>query len=598
MVRGDRVCGCAVGAVTRRGKAWMRAVKAVSSMTVTRGAAVALSAWGMSMGAASWLATTGTTAPAAVVSVVVLVLALDGRAWPSGGAAWSTAMVLVCLSTSGALVDTIGARAAATAGVPVFVVVEMVTPRVRLLRHARTHAALRAAWPALRGSCTAVHDDARLVQTIATERRAGWVVRWPTGAESSPVGKILTSVSSAMRVGTDRLRVRRYGDAGTVEIVAVQPGRWARDGLRRTWPEWMAATPRPSLTRGVSVGRDVSGREVWQPLMDRTLLVAGETGGGKSSFLRAVIAQLLMIRHVVVIVADGKGGAEAMQFAGAVRVVASMQDDMPGVLDELHTEMERRWQSIAAAGRVDVEVGADMPMIVLVVDELAALPMELHGRLQGLMARGRAARIVVIAATQNLHGKLIDTTLRALFTDIVCLPVSRPDQHDIAFGPGSRSPGFDASAIGDEITGSTRGHAVMRQEGRQSRIQCWWLELEDARQAAAWAAPTRPARVPPAFLPTPLPAGLPTGTHGQTAPMAALTGGPLPAVEGMDSGRVETVIAAVSESAGPDGWAATAAVRQQVGAPSDSTWHRWVAALERSGVVERGDRGRRVRRVM
>ena len=61
---------------------------------------------------------------------------------------------------------------------------------------------------------------------------------------------------------------------------------------------------------------------------------------------------------------------------------------------------------------------------------------------------------------------------------------------------------------------------------------------------------------------------------------------------------VETVIAAVSESAGPDGWAATAAVRQQVGAPSDSTWHRWVAALERSGVVERGDRGRRVRRVM
>lgn len=138
----------------------------------------------------------------------------------------------------------------------------------------------------------------------------------------------------------------------------------------------------------------------------------------------------------------------------------------------------------------------------------------------------------------------------------------------------------------------------MRQEGRQSRIQCWWLELEDARQAAAWAAPTRPARVPPAFLPTPMPAGLPTGAHGQTAPMAALTGGPLPAVEGMDSGRVETVIAAVSESAGPDGWAATAAVRQQVGAPSDSTWHRWVAALERSGVVERGDRGRRVRRVM
>ena len=238
-------------------------------------------------------------------------------------------------------------------------------------------------------------------------------------------------------------------------------------------------------------------------------------------------------------------------------------------------EMERRWQSIAAAGRVDVEVGADMPMIVLVVDELAALPMELHARLQGLMARGRAARIVVIAATQNLHGRLIDTTLRALFTDILCLPVSRPDQHDIAFGPGSRSPGFDASAIGDEITGSTKGHAVMRQEGRQSRIQCWWLELEDARQAAAWAAPTRPARVPPAFLPT-----------------------PLPAVEGMDSGRVETVIAAVAESAGPDGWAATAAVRQQVGAPSDSTWHRWVAALERSGVVERGDRGRRVRRVM
>ena len=95
MVRGDRVCGCAVGAVTRRGKAWMRVVRAVSSMTVTRGAAVALAAWGMSMGAASWLATTGTTAPAAVVSVVVLVLALDGRAWPSGGAAWSTAMMLV-----------------------------------------------------------------------------------------------------------------------------------------------------------------------------------------------------------------------------------------------------------------------------------------------------------------------------------------------------------------------------------------------------------------------------------------------------------------------------------------------------------------------
>ena len=597
MVRGDRVCGCAVGKVTRSGKAGMRAVLAVSSMTVTRGAAVALSAWGMSMGAASWLATTGTTAPAAVVSVVVLTLALDGRAWPSGGAAWSTAMVLVCLSTSGALVDTIGARAAATAGVPVFIVVEMVTPRVRLLRHARTHAALRAAWPALRGSCTAVHDDARLVQTIATERRAGWVVRWPTGAESSPVGKILTSVSSAMRVGTDRLRVRRYGDAGTVEIVAVQPGRWARDGLRRTWPEWMAATPRPSLTRGVSVGRDVSGREVWQPLMDRTLLVAGETGGGKSSFLRAVVAQLLLIKHVAVIICDGKGGAEAMQFAGAVRVVASMRDDMPGVLDALHAEMERRWQVIADAGRVDVEVSADMPMIVLVVDELAALPMEMHARLQALMARGRAARIVVIAATQNLHGKLIDTTLRALFTDILCLPVSRPDQHDIAFGPGSRSPGFDASAIGDEIPGSTKGHAVMRQEGRQLRVQCWWLELADARRAAAWAAPTRPAHLPPILLPTSLPTSLPTGTRGQDAPMAALTGGEPPAVAGMDAGRVAAVLAAIDGSAEVDGWASTRVVRERVGSPSDSTWHRWVTAMCAAGVVERGDRGKRVRRI-
>ena len=113
-------------------------------------------------------------------------------------------------------------------------------------------------------------------------------------------------------------------------------------------------------------------------------------------------------------------------------------------------------------------------------------------------------------------------------------------------------------------------------------------------EAAAWAAPTRPARVPPAFLPTPLPAG----AHEQYAPMAALTGGPLPAVEGMDSGRVEEVIAAVAESAGHDGWAATATVRQQVGAPSDSTWHRWVTALERAAVIERGDRGRRVRRTV
>ena len=117
-------------------------------------------------------------------------------------------------------------------------------------------------------------------------------------------------------------------------------------------------------------------------------------------------------------------------------------------------------------------------------------------------------------------------------------------------------------------------------------------------EAAAWAAPTRPARVPPAFLPTPLPTPLPAGAHEQYAPMAALTGGPLPAVEGMDSGRVEEVIAAVAESAGHDGWAATATVRQQVGAPSDSTWHRWVTALERAAVIERGDRGRRVRRTV
>jgi len=130
------------------------------------------------------------------------------------------------------------------------------------------------------------------------------------------------------------------------------------------------------------------------------VLVAGTTGSGKSTVLRAMLTSLgwstapdSLALHLV----DLKN-EDLVPFTGLPHVVNFAGSDRmaQAALAQVEAELDRRIAGSSAAQR-----------IVLVVDELAQLPEDAKQRLGRVLALGRSKRINCIAATQHPTAKLV-----------------------------------------------------------------------------------------------------------------------------------------------------------------------------------------------
>ena len=164
---------------------------------------------------------------------------------------------------------------------------------------------------------------------------------------------------------------------------------------------------------------------LYKELSEEThLLVAGETGSGKSVVINSIITTLLTQSPATVrfYLIDPKR-TELIDYADLPHVLryAYHQADIISSLQEVISLMGNRLD-IMQRNRQKLYEG---PQVYIIIDELADLLLTLKRQatplLQRILQLGRAARITVIAGTQVVNASVIKTELRVNFTAILGL---------------------------------------------------------------------------------------------------------------------------------------------------------------------------------
>lgn len=212
----------------------------------------------------------------------------------------------------------------------------------------------------------------------------------------------------------------------------------------------------------LALGKDISGAPVCADLAKMPhLLVAGTTGSGKSVAINAMILSLLYkatARDVRLILIDPKM-LELSVYNGIPHLLAPVVTDMRQAATALHWcvgEMDRRYRLMSALGvrnlagfnqKVreaedsdspltnpfsvtpdDPEPLGSLPLIVVVIDELADLMMVVGKKVEELIARlaqkARAAGIHLVVATQRPSVDVITGLIKANIPTRIAFQVS------------------------------------------------------------------------------------------------------------------------------------------------------------------------------
>ena len=196
------------------------------------------------------------------------------------------------------------------------------------------------------------------------------------------------------------------------------------------------------------LGKDSTGNPLIEDLASMPhLLIAGQTGSGKSVCINSLIASVLLTKYpeeVRLVLIDPKV-VELRAFREIPHLYTPVVTDMkkaPKVLEWACSEMDQRYELLAAAAVRDIrsfnELGEEevkkrlsehfvgeeldqaptfMPYIVVIIDELADLMMtsakEVEGSICRLAQKSRAVGIHVILATQRPSVDVITGLIKA-----------------------------------------------------------------------------------------------------------------------------------------------------------------------------------------
>lgn len=352
--------------------------------------------------------------------------------------------------------------------------------------------------------------------------RGLWVYRrrWPSVMVTTGLAVVFAGERYVPRLV--RLRCDRYIDEVTVRMLPGQiPDDWSRaveriargfglrDGqvrtnnnrsdlvvlrLRRRDP--LAAVVPPLSVAAVPdfAALPLGVREDGEPyrlrLAGSHVLIAGATNAGKSSVIWSLIRALaggIRSGLVELWAFDPKGG---MELAAGVPLFARFAydgpDSMAGILEEAVKRMRQRAARLRGVGRQHTPT-VDEPLIVLVVDELAALTAYITDRkvrdrireaLSLLLSQGRAVGVHVVAALQDPRKEVLPA--RDLFPTRIALRLTEAEQCDMVLGDGAR----DRGAACDQIPESTPGvgHVVLDGVREPVRVRFSYLSDSDIRQ--------------------------------------------------------------------------------------------------------------------
>lgn len=240
------------------------------------------------------------------------------------------------------------------------------------------------------------------------------------------------------------------------------------------------------------LGKDIAGSVIVCQLDKMPhLLIAGQTGSGKSACLNSIIMSILYKStpdDVRLILIDPK------------RVEFTVYRDMPHLLTNeiitesiqtlnalkwLRAEMERRYslfsknivRNLTEYNKLDAVKNGEMeklPMLVLIIDEMADLMLsenrkDLEERIMALTAKSRAAGIHLILATQRPSVDVITGTIKANLPSCIAFAVkSVIDSRTILDSAGAEAllgnGDMIYAPVGNEFTRRVQGAFVTNEE--------------------------------------------------------------------------------------------------------------------------------------
>ena len=256
-------------------------------------------------------------------------------------------------------------------------------------------------------------------------------------------------------VGAREVRVVREPANASVAHLSIL---W-RDPLSVPATPW-AGYP-GSLWEPVPLGVDEDGAGVSIGLVERNLLLGGEPGAGKSVALSLFIAAAALDPEVRLTLMDGKQVELAPWAGSAERFIGPDMADAIEVLKDLCAEMDRRYSVLLASGLRKIARDSDFSLYVVAIDELAFYMRsgtkdertELAEALRDLISRGRAAGMIVVAATQKPSNDIVPTYVRDLFSFRMALRCTTPEASDTILGQGWAKEGYSASTLDPMLRG-------------------------------------------------------------------------------------------------------------------------------------------------
>jgi len=296
------------------------------------------------------------------------------------------------------------------------------------------------------------------------------------------------------------VRVRRDPDNAARSTVTVV----RRDPLAvmgaLAWP--LAETEQVSLWKAIPVAVDEDGRPVTVRLPERNVIFGGEPSAGKSVAQSLPVAAAALDPDVDLYLFDGNQVEFAPWAACATRTVGPDINQAVDVLGELGVEMDARYGVLLGEGRRKIAPRDGMRLIVVAVNELAFYTAtgdrkqrtEFADRLRDLVARGRAAGIIVLAATQRPSSDVVPTSLRDLFGFRWALRCSTPDASDTILGRGWTTNGVSATDVPAEARGV--GY-LLAEGGTPVRCKAYYLDDDTIRAIASRGALFRGQRPGP-----------------------------------------------------------------------------------------------------
>lgn len=234
-----------------------------------------------------------------------------------------------------------------------------------------------------------------------------------------------------------------------VEVPNVKPAMVRMSGVLSS-TEWQNVTS----PLGFAIGRDIAGVPIVGDLAKMPhLLVAGQTGSGKSVMINDIITSLLYRNSpsdLKLILVDPKQ-VELTPYNNVPHLLTPVINEPEKCISALKwavAEMERRLRTMSEVGKRNIAEYNDlkkeegMPYIVIVIDELADLMMMAARDVEALIVRlaqkARAAGIHLVLATQRPSVDVITGLIKANVPARIAFTVaSQVDSRTIIDGVGA-----------------------------------------------------------------------------------------------------------------------------------------------------------------